>query len=109
MDADLKKVSASTPVIILRMTSPWSNRSTSPIPTVPTTSIPPTSSRISFSMFKGRKDDTGRRNPMEQRAFASFVKSHSTIVAYFHGNDNDNEFYTYAGPDSTIRAQGPSA
>jgi len=49
---------------------------------------------------------------MEQRGFASFVKSHPNIKAYFHGNSNWNQFYTYTGPDNnialkTIRVDSP--
>ncbi len=39
---------------------------------------------------------------IEQRGFASFVKSHPNIKAYFHGNSNWNQFYTYTGPDNDI-------
>ncbi|MFZ4582656.1 MAG: metallophosphoesterase, partial [Paludibacter sp.] len=49
---------------------------------------------------------------IEQRGFASFVKSHPNIKAYFHGNSNWNQFYTYTGPDNdialrTIRIDSP--
>ena len=39
---------------------------------------------------------------IEQRNMVAFLKSHPNIKAYFHGNDNWNEFYVYKGPDSTI-------
>jgi UDP-2,3-diacylglucosamine pyrophosphatase LpxH len=39
---------------------------------------------------------------IEQRGFASFVKAHTNIKAYFHGNSNWNQFYTYTGPDNNI-------
>jgi hypothetical protein len=32
----------------------------------------------------------------------AWLKLHKNIVAYFHGNDNRNEFYTYTGPDNDI-------
>jgi len=49
---------------------------------------------------------------IEQRGFASFVKAHPNIKAYFHGNSNWNQFYTYTGPDNnialrTIRVDSP--
>jgi len=49
---------------------------------------------------------------IEQRGFANFVKAHSNIKAYFHGNSNWSQFYTYNGPDSnislkTIRVDSP--
>ncbi len=39
---------------------------------------------------------------IEQRALATFLKSHPNIVGYFHGNANWNEFYTWTGPDDAI-------
>jgi hypothetical protein len=38
----------------------------------------------------------------EQRELATFINSNPNIKAYFHGNDNENEFYTYTGPDNNI-------
>jgi 3',5'-cyclic AMP phosphodiesterase CpdA len=37
-----------------------------------------------------------------QRGFANFVAENQNIKAYFHGNTNFNEFYTYVGPDGNI-------
>ena len=39
---------------------------------------------------------------LEQRGFVKFLKLHPNIKAYFHGNSNWNEFYTYHGPDNDI-------
>ena len=39
---------------------------------------------------------------IEQRGFVAFVKRHPNIKAYFHGNSNWNQFYTYTGPDHDI-------
>lgn len=33
----------------------------------------------------------------EHRELAAFLKKHPSIVAYFHGNENYNEFYTWGG------------
>jgi hypothetical protein len=38
---------------------------------------------------------------IEQQAFVTWLKTHKNIVAYFHGNDNQNEFYTYPTTDPT--------
>lgn len=38
----------------------------------------------------------------EQRALAEFLARHRNVVAYFHGNANWNEFYTWSGPDRTL-------
>lgn len=39
---------------------------------------------------------------IEQQAFTDFVKANPNIKAYFHGNSNYNEYYTYTGPDNSI-------
>lgn len=39
---------------------------------------------------------------IEQRGFVAFLKRHPDIKAYFHGNSNWNQFYTYTGPDHDI-------
>lgn len=39
---------------------------------------------------------------IEQRGFVRFLKAHPNIKAYFHGNTNFNEFYTYKGPDNDV-------
>jgi len=39
---------------------------------------------------------------IEQRGFVKFLKAHRNIVAYFHGNSNWNQFYTYHGPDNDV-------
>jgi len=49
---------------------------------------------------------------IEQRGFANWVKAHSNVRAYFHGNSNANEYYLYKGPDNnialrTIRVDSP--
>jgi len=53
-----------------------------------------------------------RGSPIEERALAAFVQRHPEIRAYFHGNSNAHEFYTYRGPESnialpTIRVDSP--
>jgi hypothetical protein len=39
---------------------------------------------------------------IEQRGFVKFLKAHPNIKAYFHGNTNYNQFYTYTGPDNDV-------
>ncbi|MBK0378507.1 metallophosphoesterase family protein [Mucilaginibacter segetis] len=39
---------------------------------------------------------------LEQRGLVRFLKLHPNIKAYFHGNSNWNEFYTYKGPNGDI-------
>ena len=44
----------------------------------------------------------GGKTDIEQRGLVAFLKLHPNIKAYFHGNSNYNEFYTYSGPDNDI-------
>lgn len=39
---------------------------------------------------------------IEQRSFVAFLKVHQNIKAYFNGNDHENIFYDYKGPDNDI-------
>ena len=39
---------------------------------------------------------------IEQREFVAFLKKHRNIKVYFHGNDNENRYYDYKGPDNDI-------
>lgn len=39
---------------------------------------------------------------IEQRAFVTWLKKYRNIVAYFHGHENFNEFYSFKGPDNDI-------
>ncbi len=48
----------------------------------------------------GSAKDKG--SPIEERALAEFVRQHPQIRAYFHGNSNAHEVYTYRGPDRTV-------
>jgi hypothetical protein len=45
----------------------------------------------------GNKSVSSLSTP-QQTALADFLKVHKNIVAYFHGNDNYNAFYTWNGP-----------
>lgn len=38
----------------------------------------------------------------QQRELAAFLARHRNLVAYFHGNENWNEFYAWTGPDGAI-------
>jgi hypothetical protein len=50
--------------------------------------------------YTAAADDGATR--IEQRGFVKFLKQHPNIKAYFHGNSNWNEFYTYHGPDNDV-------
>jgi hypothetical protein len=56
------------------------------------------------------KDDGS--TDIEQRGWVKFIKAHTNIKAYFHGNSNYNEFYVYNGPEhdaalNTFRVDSP--
>lgn len=38
----------------------------------------------------------------ERRELAGFFQQHPSIKAYFHGNENYNQYYTWGGPDNMI-------
>jgi hypothetical protein len=38
----------------------------------------------------------------EQRGFVAWLKKHPSVRAYFHGHNNNNEFYQWHGPDNDI-------
>jgi len=50
------------------------------------------------------KDGVKTSDPsvIEQRSFVAFLKAHQNIKAYFNGNDHENIFYDYKGPDNDI-------
>ncbi len=50
--------------------------------------------------YKAKGD--GGSTDIEQRGWVAFLKQHPNIKAYFHGNSNWNEFYTYTGPDKDV-------
>jgi hypothetical protein len=39
---------------------------------------------------------------VEQRALAAFLRAHRNVAAYFHGNANWQEFYSWKGPDGDL-------
>jgi hypothetical protein len=109
IDADLAKVPATTPVLLFTHDQPTSEPKhfTNPLDLNPATAI------NSTNKFENLLSDVyansqlsgvtfGTSNDIEQRAFVAWLKTHKNIVAYFHGNDNANEFYTYTGPDNDI-------
>lgn len=102
MEKDLATVSDTTPVIIFthdqpdceakHFTNPNGIHDINPIDKFE-------------NLVEERFKDTTSINAVstiEQRGFVSFLKSHENIKAYFHGNDNRNEFYDYNGPDKDI-------
>jgi hypothetical protein len=116
IDNDLKNVSATTPVILFTHDQPDAEAKHFSDPNNP----PP--SAIMANQFENLLTDTfadtlsfgtpysdaaGTSGTVlipsliEQRNLVTWLKTHKNIVAYFHGNDNRNEFYTYPTTDTT--------
>jgi hypothetical protein len=113
IDADLAKVPATTPVILFTHDQPdaESKHFTNPISpfTINATNKFENLLAETFAEatpFNTPYSDAAGTTPIastiEQRAFVTWLKTHRNIVAYFHGNDNYNQFYTYTGPDNDI-------
>ena len=102
MEKDLAKVSPSTPVIILthdqpeceakHFTNPNGNHDIN------------ANDKFENLLEEKLKDGTTTKSAtvLEERGFVAFLKAHKNIKAYFHGNDNKNEFYTFQGPDKDV-------
>jgi len=105
MEKDIDKVAKNTPVIIFTHDQPESEAKhfTNPLPPHDINSKSKFENLVT-EYYKGGatvgKDD-GSTN-IEQRGWVKFLKAHPNIKAYFHGNSNWNEFYTYKGPDNDV-------
>jgi len=115
MEKDLDTVAKSTPVIIFTHDQPEceSKHFTNPRPPYNMTEENKFQNLTEEHYKEGyiAATDDGATQ-IEQRGFVKFLKQHSNIKAYFHGNSNWNEFYTYHGPDndvnlSTFRVDSP--
>src|SRR6201996_3771674 len=105
MQKDLDTVKSSTPVIIFTHDQPEceSKHFTNPLP--PHNMTPENRfENLTAEYYKegtvASKDDGA--TTIEQRGWVRFLKAHPNIKAYFHGNSNWNEFYTYKGPDNDV-------
>ena len=102
MESDLSKVSSTTPVLLFthdqpdieakHLTNPNGNHGIN------------ATDKFENVVAEVFKDGATYQVPsiIEQRNFVAFLQAHKNIMAYFHGNENYNEFYTYTGPDNTI-------
>jgi hypothetical protein len=108
IDADLAKVSAATPVIIFTHDQPTAESKHFTNPNTPATiNATDKFENLLSDVFAGAKTiNDAAGNPVttatEEKALVAWLKTHKNIVAYFHGNDNQNEFYTYTGPNKDI-------
>jgi acid phosphatase type 7 len=103
METDLANVSPSTPVLIFTHDQPnvESKHFTNPNGTKNINATDKFENLLSEVFKDGAKKITDP-STIEQKGFASFVKAHPNIVVYFHGNDNQNNYYVYTGPDNNI-------
>jgi hypothetical protein len=113
IDANLASVPSTTPVIIFTHDQPTSEPKhfSNPIDLNLSTAINGTNKfenllsdlYANTELLAPALVTFGTSTDVEQRAFVAWLKTHKNIVAYFHGNDNANEYYTYTGPDNDIR------
>jgi hypothetical protein len=107
IDADLANVSSTTPVIIFTHDQPdaESKHFTNPNGTFNINTTDKFENLLSdtFTDATTINDASAVAIPSikEQQTFVTWLKTHKNIVAYFHGNDNANEFYTYPTSDTT--------
>jgi len=105
MQKDLDTVSKTTPVVIFCHDQPTceAKHFTNPVPPHLITAKDKFENLTAEYYKEGStasKDDGS--TDIEQRGWVKFLKAHPNIKAYFHGNSNWNEFYTYKGPDNDV-------
>ncbi len=102
IESDLKTVSTSTPVILFTHDQPnvETKHFTNPNGTKNINSTDKFENLLAETFKDGAK--TSDPSSIEQKGFVAFLKAHTNIKAYFHGNDNENKFYDYKGPDGDI-------
>lgn len=97
MEKDLAKVPATTPVIIFTHVPPVAEAKlfTNPNGKHDINSTDKFENEIVDQLADGNNVDAP--DTIEQDGLAAFLKKHTNIVAYFHGHDNQNEFYDWKG------------
>ncbi len=99
---DLKSISSSTPVLLFMHDQP-------DIESKHFINPNKDHSINSFDKFENLLEDEFKdgktikeESTIEQRELVAFLKLHKNIKAYFHGNNNENRFFDYHGPDNDI-------
>jgi 5'-nucleotidase len=105
MESDLRKVSSTTPVVLFthdepaietkHLMNPNGTHTINKTDAFENLVIGENGGYASVPAISGT-------STIEQNALVNWLKGHKNVVAYFHGNTNFNEFYTYAGPNSDI-------
>jgi hypothetical protein len=109
---DLEHISQSTPVVIFTHDQPdaQSKHFTNPNGAHDINAIDKFENLLSDTFADGTT--IADADLIEQAAWEAFVRDHSNIAAYFHGNSNWNEFYVWRGPNGsaalhTFRVDSP--
>ena len=102
MEKDLSVVNPATPVIIFTHDEPdcEAKHFTNPNGTHDINVTDKFENLLEEQLKDGNTTKSG--TIIEQRGLVTFLKAHKNIKAYFHGNTNSNEFYSYVGPDKDI-------
>ena len=102
MEKDLSMVNSATPVIIFTHDEPdcEAKHFTNPNGNHDINATDKFENLLEEQLKDGNTTKSG--TIIEQRGLVTFLKAHKNIKAYFHGNTNSNEFYSYVGPDKDI-------
>ena len=102
IEKDLKAISRKTPVLLFAHDQPKveSKHFTNPNGSHTINAVDNFENLIP-EVFKDGKKTSDPTN-IEQRSLVAFLKLHPNIKAYFNGNDHENIFYDYKGPDNDI-------
>ncbi|MEI8087012.1 MAG: metallophosphoesterase [Paludibacter sp.] len=93
MEKDLSNVSKTTPVLIFTH---------DPVACESSHFTNPIGDHSISDSYENQIEERYKSDVIEQRGWVAFVKIHPNIKAYFHGHSNDNEYYTFTGPDGGI-------
>jgi hypothetical protein len=105
MEDDLRAIAKTTPVVVVSHDQPTceAKHFTNPLPPY-NMSAENKFENLTAEHYKegatAAKD--GGATDIEQRGWVKFLKVHTNIKAYLHGNSNYNEFYVYKGPDNDV-------
>jgi 3',5'-cyclic AMP phosphodiesterase CpdA len=112
IEADLKKVDKTTPVIIFTHDQPdaESKHFTNPNGSHDINSKDQFENLLSDELKDGKA--VSSPSTLEQQDLDNLIKKYPNITAYFHGNSNWNQYYDWTGPDNkialhTIRVDSP--
>ncbi|MBK8800499.1 MAG: metallophosphoesterase [Fibrobacteres bacterium] len=103
MESDLASVPASTPVLLFTHDQPSveAKHLTNPNGAGTINATDKFENLLEEHLKDGAKT-IDEEATIEMRGFAAFLKAHKNIRAYFHGNENANEFYVWKGPDNDV-------